>query len=115
MKVTTEQIFASPKNAKTTFTHGSRNLSLHNKRLLRFFTHYSHYSFFDQRVPGYSQVVVGAPNSHRPLAPGELFRLRERVRRPQHLLENSVGVVHLFLRDLLLEEGLVGERLLCSI
>merc|ERR1719500_2042353 len=65
-------------------------------------------------VRRHTEVVVAAPNRDLLLAPGELPGCREVGGVPGDLLEHPVGVVHLLLLDLLLEEALVVEAILSS-
>ena len=69
--------------------------------------------FLDLGVPGHAQVVVGAPDLHRPMALGpDLGRLGEVDGVPLHFLEHTVGVVLLLLLKLLAEEAIVVKDLL---
>ena len=58
---------------------------------------------------GHAKVIVGAPDSDGPVAPAELAGSRKLVGQAVDLLEDAVGVVHLLLQDLVLEELLVAE------
>lgn len=58
----------------------------------------------------HAQVVIRTPDSNLLLAPGELLGKRETISFAEHALENTVGMILLLLRNLLVEKILVGKE-----